>query len=86
MEAITHAQVQELVTRLPSSKLLLAYRLLVNLTTNDGDASSLQQDFMLLPLAERRLLMGEQAQQIVTHYEETASDREEWQGGDLVEY
>lgn len=44
--------------------------------------------FMKLPLAERRRQLAAQADLIAAHYEaklETA-ERQEWQGGDLVEY
>lgn len=86
METITYAQVQELVKRLPVKKLQIAYRLLVDLSANNIDSASLQQDFMLLPLTERRHLMEEQAKQVRAHYEETALERQGWQIGDFVEY
>ena len=35
---------------------------------------------MLLPIVERRHLMAEQARQMVAHYEQTASERQAWQG------
>ena len=83
METITHAQVQELVKRLPAKKLPIAYNLLLNLNASNLDSSSLQKDFMLLPLTERRQLMAEQAKQMVAHYEETALERQIWQAGDF---
>ena len=86
METITYSQVQELIKRLPAKKLPIAYRLLVDLDQSSLDPSSLQQDFMLLPMSERRRLMAEQAQQMIAHYAETSSDRETWQAGDFVEY
>ena len=86
METITYDQVQELVRRLPVKKLPILYRLLVDLNASNVDSSSLQQDFMLLPLTERRHLMAEQAKQMAAHYEETALERHEWQAGDFVEY
>ena len=86
METITYAQVQELVRRLPLKKLPIIHRLLMNLSENNIDSSSLQQDFMLLPLTERRHLMAEQAKQMVAYYEETDSERREWQAGDFVGY
>jgi hypothetical protein len=79
METITYSRVQELVMRLPIKKLPIAYRLLVDLSASDSDSPSLQQDFMLLPVAERRRLMAEQAKQMVAHYEQTASERQAWQ-------
>jgi hypothetical protein len=86
METITYAQVQELVGRLPVKKLPIVYRLLVKLGAGNTASSSLQEDFLLLPLAERRRLMAEQAKQMIAHYDETASERQAWQAGDFVEY
>jgi len=83
VEAITYSQVQELVTRLPIKKLTIAYRLLVDLGASDTDSLSLQEEFMQLPLTERRRLMAEQAKQMVAHYEQTASERQSWQAGDF---
>ena len=82
---ITYSQVQELVMRLPIKKLPIAYRLLVDLSAGDIDSPSLQQDFMLLPITERRRLMAKQAQQMLSHYEETATERQVWQVGDFIE-
>jgi len=86
METITYSQVQELVMRLPVKKLPIAYRLLADLSVSDTDSPSLQEDFMLLPVAERRRLMAEQAKQMMAYYEQTASERQAWQAGDFVEY
>ena len=86
MKTIGYSQVQELVTRLPVKKLPIVYRLLVDLSVSDTDSPSLQEDFMLLPVAERRRLMAEQAEQMMAHYEQTASERQAWQAGDFVEY
>jgi len=86
METITYAQVGELVKRLPVKKLQIAYHLLVDLSASDTDSSSVQEDFMLLPLAERLLLMKEQAKEMAAHYEERDLQRQAWQAGDFVEY
>ncbi len=90
MQNITYSQVQELVMRLPIKKLSTAYRLLVDLSASDTDSPSLQEEFMLLPLAERRRLMAEAAtrgaKQMAAHYEQTASERQAWQAGDFVDY
>lgn len=86
METITYDQVQELVRGLPVKKLPIIYRLLVHLGASKADLSSPQQDFMLLPLTTRRNLMTEQAKQMASRYEETASERQVWQAGDFVEY
>ena len=43
--------------------------------------------FMKLPLEERQRQLAEQAARLVDHYDgrTEAMEREEWQGGDLVE-
>jgi hypothetical protein len=41
--------------------------------------------FLKLPLAERRRQLAEQAELMVKHYESEVSERELWQGGDIVE-
>jgi len=86
MQTVTYSQVQELVVQLPTAKLPVAYRLLVDLSRSEVDTSSPQQDFMLLSIAERRRLMAEQVQQMVAHYKETTAERQAWQTGDFVEY
>lgn len=75
MKTITYSEVQELVMRLPETKLPLAYRLLAGLADNDEEALSPQPDFMILPLDERRRIMTEQAEQMVAYYEQTAIGR-----------
>lgn len=57
----------------------------MRMSAGDIDSPSFQQDFMLLPITEHRRLMAEQAQQMLSHYEETASERQTWQAGDFVE-
>jgi hypothetical protein len=44
--------------------------------------------FLKLPLAERRKILAQQADRIAEHYalESEQTDREHWQGGDIVEY
>jgi len=83
METITHSQVQDLVKQLPAPKLSLVYSLLVDLTTNDTEELSPQLDFIRLPLSERRRIMAQQAAQMVAHYEQMATERQAWQGGDF---
>jgi hypothetical protein len=55
-----------------------------------GITSSLaeRRAFMRLPLEERRRIMAQQADQIAEHYniETEQTEREHWQGGDIVEY
>ena len=38
-----------------------------------------------LPLEERRQKLAAQAEKIAAHYEKNSQDREQWQGGDIVE-
>jgi hypothetical protein len=83
METIAYAQVQELVLRLPTRKLPLAYRFLTELAQKEPDTASPQVQFMLLPIAERQRLMTQQASKIVADYEESAADRQDWQAGDF---
>ena len=44
--------------------------------------------FLKLPLAERRRILSQQAEEAATHYEVEKSllERAAWQGGDIVEY
>jgi len=86
MGTITYSQVRELVMRLPVKRLPIAYHLLVDLSVSDTDPLSFQEDFMRLPVAERRRLMAEQVEQTMACYEQTASERQAWQVGDFVEY
>lgn len=43
--------------------------------------------FLKLPLEERHRLLAEQADRMIAHYEseQEVREREEWQGGDIVE-
>ncbi len=84
-ESVTYSQVQELVMRLSVKKLPIAYRMLVELDESDTDSQFLQSEFMLLPIAERRRLMAEQAERMMAHYEDTAAERQAWQAGDFVD-
>lgn len=85
METITYSQVQELVNQLPEKKLPLAYRLLLELASEESGKLSPQIDFMRLPLDERRRIIAQQAEKMVAHYEQTADERQEWQSGDFVD-
>jgi len=44
--------------------------------------------FLKLPLAERRRILSQQAENAASHYEsgQSVREREAWQGGDIVEY
>jgi hypothetical protein len=83
METITYSQVKDLIKQLPAQKLPLVYNLLIDLTTEDKNGVSPQQDFIRLPLSERRQIMAQQAAQMLAHYEQTAAERQAWQGGDF---
>ena len=54
------------------------------------DTMTLEQRraFLKLPLAERRRILSQQAENAASHYESEQSvrEREDWQGGDIVEY
>ena len=82
MKTITYAEVQQLVTKIPETELPLAYCLLAELAV--GESQSPQAAFMRLSVDERRQVLAQQAEQIRTHYEETADERTEWQSGDFI--
>ena len=86
MQTITYSQVQELVARLPVTKLSTAYDLLLELVSGESKTTLCQLDFMLLPLNERHRLLAQQAEQMLDHYDQTETDRQDWQGGDVIEY
>ena len=86
MQTVTYGQVQDLVGRLPIQKLPIAYRFLTDLTRDERALSSSQQEFMALPVEERRKLLAKQAEQMIAHYEETINERAAWEAGDFVEY
>lgn len=54
------------------------------------DVTSLEHKraFLRLPLAERRRILLQQAEDAASHYEaeQSTTEREAWQGGDIVEY
>ena len=58
-------------------------------TPTETDQTTLAQRraFMKLPLAERRKQLAAQADRMAKHYESEPerTEREEWQGGDIVE-
>lgn len=85
MDTITHSQVQDLVDRLPSQKLPIAYNILADLLNIDESELSPQLNIMLLSLNERRKIMAKQAKKMVNHYKETEDERQTWQAGDFVD-
>ena len=56
----------------------------------EQDTMTLEQRraFLRLPIAERRRILSQQADDAADHYEAEGStqEREAWQGGDVVEY
>jgi hypothetical protein len=88
MNRITYTQVQELIARLPVNKLPAAYDLLSKLSDEETPAQSVQAEFLSLPLDERRRLLTQQTEEVLaqSHYQETAPEREEWQGGEFSDY
>jgi len=85
METITYSQVQELVKRLPTKKLSIAYRLLVDLADKEVAMLSPQLNFILLPLNDRRRTMAQQAEKMVDYYNQTSDERQDWQAGDFID-
>ena len=75
MNAITYSQIQELVLKLPATKLPLVYNMLVDLTKKETEELSPQLNFMLLPLNERRQAMAQQAKQMIAHYDREEAER-----------
>ncbi|MXX13234.1 MAG: hypothetical protein F4Z86_07280 [Gemmatimonadetes bacterium] len=82
METITHAHVQELANKLPETKLSPAFHFLQNLVDNDPDTMP-QENFASLSIDERRRILAQQAKQMKSHYEQTRTERTEWQAGDF---
>jgi len=82
MESVSVNDIQELVNHLPEDKLPHAYRLLRELVEQSGKTSP-QAEFMRLPISERRRLLAQQADALMSHYEATAAERQEWQSGDF---
>ena len=85
METITYTQVQQLVEKLPETKLPLAYHLLLELVAKEIEPQSPQAEFMKLLVEEQHILLSQQAEQMKTHYEQTADERTEWQTGDFID-
>ena len=85
MKTITYTQVQQLIKKLPETKLPLAYCLLLELADKEADTLSPQADFMRLSLDERRRILAQQAKQMKAHYEQTAGERTKWQAGDFID-
>lgn len=85
METITYTQVQQLVEKLPETKLPLVYHFLLELADKDVELESPQADFLRLSPEERHRLLSEQAEQMKAHYEQTADERTEWQAGDFID-
>lgn len=82
MNSVSVAEIQELVRQLPEDKLPQAYRLLRDLAGQQGTPSP-QLEFMRLSASERRRLLAQQANEMASHYEQTADERQEWQSGDF---
>lgn len=82
---VTYSQIQELISKLPEAKLPIAYRLLLELTDEERCTVSYHVGFMHLSLAERQNIMAQQAKEMVTHYEQMANDRQQWQVGDFID-
>jgi hypothetical protein len=83
METISYSQVQDLVQHLPPQCLPAAYDMLRELTDHSASLQS-QVDFMRLPRASRNEVLASQADEMMTHYAQSASEREDWQAGDFT--
>lgn len=85
METITYTQVQQLVEKLPEAKLVVAYHLLLELVGKEVEPQTPQAEFIKLSAEEQQRLLSQQAEQMKTHYEQTADERTEWQSGDFID-
>ena len=58
------------------------------MSTRKEDMTRLEEmrAFMQLPVEKRHEILHQQAECMASFYEETASEQEIWQGGDIVEY
>ena len=90
MRNITLAQVQELVSNLPETKLSLAFHFLQDLAERDAESLSQEDSARLDQFSpavsffdERRQLLAQQAERMKDHYEQTEDKRAEWQAGDF---
>ncbi len=86
IEPVSYEKIQELVMQVPSNKLPILYHILVRVIADKENHSSLQEKFMFMPIAERQKIMEQQAEQMITHYNKTALERQEWQHCDFIEY
>ncbi|GBE40933.1 MAG TPA: helix-turn-helix domain-containing protein [Nitrospirae bacterium] len=77
---VLRALAEELITKEEAEKML-------GESIEDGETLSYieRRSFMKLPLEERRRIMAEQAEKMVTYYG-LDSDIKEFQGGDIIEY
>ena len=85
MESVTYPQLQDLISRLPETKLMLAYSILQYLIENNEYDSSPQLRYLSLPLDEKRTLLKRQAEAMVTHYNSTEFERLDWQSGEFLD-
>lgn len=86
MSVVTREQVQMLVKQLPEAELPVAHRFLTHLVEEPKEEEPFQEQFLKLPLAERRRLMEKQAADAVGYYEENRKEIDEWLSGDFVDY
>ena len=85
MNAITYSQVHELLVKLPAAKLPFVYNLLLDLSKKESDNLSPQLNFLRLPLNERRRIMIQQANELISHYKQEERERQAWQAGDFMD-
>jgi hypothetical protein len=86
MENISYLKVQELVKKIPTTKLTIAYNLLRELVDDkETSAQSPHMEYMRHSNEERRQILRQQAEQMKIHYEQNISNRNEWQAGDFID-
>lgn len=85
MENITYLELQNLIKKIPKTKLSIAYNLLKELTVKETSLKSPQIDYMSYSKNERCQLLEQQAEQMKAHYEQNISNRDEWQVGDFID-
>ncbi len=90
MGTVTHAQVHELVRKLPETKLALVVHFLRDLADIDvetlshaGSPRLTEMEPGRRSLDERRHILAQQAERMKDYYVQTADERTEWQAGEF---
>ncbi|KPA09209.1 hypothetical protein MHK_010589 [Candidatus Magnetomorum sp. HK-1] len=80
MQALTYSHIQNIVNQIPESKLTTAYNFLIELT--ESKKTNLPTK---LSLSKKHKILEKQAYQMISHYEQTESKRQQWQSGDFID-